>query len=65
MTGCHAGCVLWVWRWPGEVGSGQRDVVRVAAGMHAAARGGQRFAVLHALLEMIPNSMHFGPFWLE
>lgn len=25
MTGCHTGGFMWVWRLPGEVGSGQRS----------------------------------------
>lgn len=32
VTGCHTGCFVWVWRLPGEVGSGQRDLVLVQPG---------------------------------
>lgn len=32
VTGCHTCCFVWVWRLPGEVGSGQRDLVRVQPG---------------------------------
>lgn len=67
VTGCHTGCFVWAWRLPGEVGSGQRaaGLGPCAAGMHSAGGGGQRFAVLQTLLEMIPHSMHFAPFGLS
>lgn len=56
---------MWVWRLPGEVGSGQRDLVRVAAGTRSAARSGQSFALLQARLERSPNSMPFALFGLS
>lgn len=53
-------------RLPGEVGSGQWDLVLAASGRRsAAARGGQRFALLQAGLARIPNSMSFAPFGLS
>lgn len=65
MTGCHIGCFMWVWRLPGEVGSGRQDLVRVAARISSVARGGQRFALLQMHLEGIPNSMPFSSFGLK
>lgn len=52
-------------RLPGEVGSGQWDLVLAVSGRRSAARGGQRFALLQAGLARIPNSMSFAPFGLS